>query len=93
MNGFVNDYIQKNLSFTVNGKAATMGFAGYDKEEQSIWTYFEIKNISSLQKLSVTNTLLHDYNENQVNLIHVKANGKELDTKLDYPAGKAAFSF
>ena len=53
----------------------------------------EVKNVTALQKLSITNTLLHDYNENQVNLIHIKANGKEQDTKLDYPNSDARFTF
>ncbi len=93
MNSFVNDYIQKNVSFTINGKPATMGFAGYEQEQESVWTYFEIKDVSALQKLTITNTLLHDYNENQVNLIKIKANGKDQNTKLDYPDSKAEFSF
>ena len=93
MNSFVNDYIQKHLSFNINGKPATMGFAGYEQESESIWTYFEIKNISSVQKVTVTNTLLHDYNENQINIVHVKANGTEKETKLDYPESKAEFGF
>lgn len=93
MNGFVNDYIQKHLSFTVNGAPATLSFAGYEKENESIWTYFEVKNISSVQNIKLTNTLLHDYNEGQINIVHIKANGKEKETKLDYPEKEAAFGF
>ncbi len=93
MNGFVNDYIQKHVSFQVNGKPAAMSFAGYEKENESIWIYFEVKGVSSLQKVIVFNTLLHDYNENQINLIHIKANGKEQNTKLNYPDSKAEFVF
>ena len=93
MNGFVNDYIQHHLSFQINGKPAAMGFAGYEIENESIWTYFEIKDVSAVQKVVITNTLLHDYNENQINLIHIKANDKEQETKLNYPDSKAEFSF
>lgn len=93
MNGFVNDYIQHHLSFQINGKPVAMGFAGYEKENESIWTYFEIKDVSALQKIGINNNLLQDYNENQINLIHIKANGKEEDTKLNYPESKAEFSF
>lgn len=93
MNAFVNDYIQKNVSFVVNGKPAVMSFAGYEQEQESIWTYFEVRNVSSVQKIAVVNTLLHDYNTNQINLIHVKANGKEANGKLNFPDSKADFSF
>ena len=93
MNAFVNDYIQKNLLFQVNGKPAVMSFAGYEQEQESIWTYFEIRNVTAVQNVSVTNTLLHDYNTNQVNMIHIKANTKEETIKLDFPDSKANFSF
>lgn len=93
MNGFVNDYIQRHLLFTVNGKPATLSFTGYEKENESIWTYFEIKDVSAVQKIGISNSLLHDYNEGQINIIHVKANGTEKETKLDYPESKAEFGF
>lgn len=93
MNSFVNDYIQKHLSFTVNGKPATMGYAGYERESESIWTYFEVKNVPSVQSLLVVNSLLHDYKEEQINIIHIKANNTEKETKLDYPESKAEFNF
>lgn len=93
MNGFVSDYIQKHLSFTVNGKPAVLSFTGYEKENESIWTYLEIKDVSAIQKIGISNTLLHDYNEGQINIIHIKANGTEKETKLDYPESKAEFGF
>jgi hypothetical protein len=52
-----------------------------------------VKNINDVQKLNITNSLLHDYNTNQVNMIHAKANDKEYSTKLDYPNTSASFSF
>ena len=93
MNSFVNEYMQKHLSFTVNGKPVAITFTGYEKENESIWTYLEIKDVSSLQKISISNTLLHDYNDGQINLIHIKAYGTEKETKLNYPDSKAEFSF
>lgn len=93
MNSFVNEYIQKNLSFSVNGQPAMMGFAGYEQEQESTWTYFLIRNVSAVKQLSVVNTLLNEYNQNQVNLIHIKVNGKEQNNKLDYPDSKAEFDF
>jgi len=93
MNGFVNDYIEKHLQLQVNGSPVKMSFLGYEEQSESIWSYFEVKNISNVQSLNITYSLLHDYNANQVNMIHVKANDKEYSTKLDYPNTSASFSF
>ena len=93
MNDFVNDYIEKHLQLQVNGSPVQMSFLGYEEQSESIWSYFEVKNINDVQKLNITNSLLHDYNTNQVNMIHAKANDKEYSTKLDYPNTSASFSF
>jgi hypothetical protein len=93
MNGFVDNYIQKHLQLQVNGSPVQMNFLGYEEQSESIWSYLEVKNINNVQKLNITNSLLHDYNTNQVNMIHVKANDKEYSTKLDYPSTSASFSF
>jgi len=93
MNGFVNDYIEKHLQLNVNGSPVQISFLGYEQQSESIWSYFEVKNINNVQKLNITNSLLHDYDTNQVNMIHAKANDKEYTIKLDYPNTLASFSF
>ena len=93
MDGFVNDYIQKHLQFQLNGKAVQLGFVGYEQQSESIWTYLEIKNINTVQKINVVNSLLHDYTDKQINMMHVKVDENEQSFKLDYPDTEAAFSF
>lgn len=91
MNQELSDYIGKHLQLQADGKAVTFSFVGYEQQEESTWCYFEVKNISSLRQLKVRNSLLHDYNTNQINMLHFKANGKETSTKLDYPNTDALF--
>jgi len=93
MNQFVNDYIQKHLQLKINGASVQISFAGYEQQSESIWSYFEVKNITGIKKLDVTNSLLHDYNTNQINMMHVKVNDNEQNYKLDYPDKDVSFSF
>ncbi len=93
MNQFVNEYIQKHLVLQLNGKPAAISFVGYEQQSESIWTYFEVKNVSGVQKLDVTNALLHDYNTNQINMMHIKVGDNEQSYKLDYPDEKVTFKF
>jgi len=93
MNDFVNNYIQKHLQLQVNGQTVQLNFVGYEEQSESIWSYFEVKDISAVQKVSITNSLLHDYNTNQVNMLYIKANEKEFSYKLDYPDTNTSFSF
>ena len=93
MNQFVNEYIQKHLVLQLNSKPATMSFVGYEQQSESIWTYFEVKDVAGVQKLDVTNALLHDYNTNQTNMMHIKVGDNEQSYKLDYPDEKWTFKF
>jgi len=93
MNQFVTDYIQKHLQLQVNGKPVTISFVGYEQQSESIWSYFEVKGLTGVQKVEVMNNLLHDYNTNQINMMHIKVGEKEQSYKLDYPDNKTTFSF
>ena len=85
MNEFVNDYIQKNFQLQLNGKPVQLSFVGYEEQSESIWTYFEVKNVNAVQKLSIVNALLYDYNTSQINMMHVKVKDKEKSDKVGYP--------
>ena len=93
MNAFVYEYIQKHLQLKVNDKAVEMNFVGYEQQSESIWTYLEVKNVDKVNKVIITNSLLHDYNTSEINMMHVKVGEKEQSTKLDYPQTEAVFSF
>lgn len=85
MEKLASNYIMKHLQVKIDGQPVPLQFAGYQQEEGSIWSYFEIKNVASLKKLELQNTLLYDFSESQVNMIHIKANGNEKNDKLDFP--------
>ncbi len=93
MNQFVNEYIQKHLQLKINGGAVQMAFAGYEQQSESIWSYFEVKNVAGIKKLDVTNNILHDYNTNQINMLHVMVGSNEQNYKLDYPDKSTTFGF
>lgn len=88
MSKLINAYILQHLQIQLDGMDTILEYKGYQQEEESIWSYFEISNISSLQKIEVVNTLLHDYKQEQINMIQINANGNEQTEKLDYPNSK-----
>ena len=81
----LNDYIQHKLQIKLDGKAARLDYIGFEQQMESTWTYLEIKDVATLKKVSGTCSLLYDYQEKQINIFHIKANGEEKSFKLDYP--------
>lgn len=85
MKPLVDQYILKHLQIKVNGQMLALKFKGYQKEDESTWNYFEAENVQSPMKINITNTLLHDYKEEQINMLHINVNSKEKTEKLDWP--------
>jgi ribosomal protein S17E len=78
-------YVTSHVSIKTDGKRQALQFVGYDEEDGSIWNYFEVKDIAPFTKLELFNNILHENSDQQVNMVHVKANGKDKTEKLDYP--------
>ncbi|MGZ3846025.1 MAG: DUF6702 family protein [Flavisolibacter sp.] len=92
-NSYIPAYIKSHLSLSVDGKATNLSYIGFEKEKESAYCYFQVENVSSLKKLEVNDSILHDFTSEQINIIHVTVNGKRQSTKLDYPSTNASFSF
>lgn len=93
MDRIVKDYIQKHFQVKADGKLLPLKFLGFEKEEASVYSYFEVTGIPAIKKLEVMANLLYDYKREQVNLVHVTVNGKRQSTKLENPQRNASFEF
>lgn len=92
-NKLVPAYITSHLSLIIDGKPVALSFVGFEKEDAVIFSYLEVPGISSVKKISITNNLMHDMFDDQVEIIHVIVNGNRKSTKLEYPEKFAEFSF
>ncbi|MEO6069294.1 MAG: DUF6702 family protein [Chitinophagaceae bacterium] len=89
----IKDYISKHLSLAIDGKQATLHYVGFEKQSESVYCYFDVANIAAVKKLDVTNSLLQDFNNEQINIMHIIVNGSRKSYKLDFPNKQASFSF
>lgn len=87
------DYITKHLVIKADGKALQLEFVGFENEDMSTWSYFQVKNISKIKKLEITNRILHEASNEQINLMHVTVNNNRKSTKIDFPDTNAVFDF
>jgi hypothetical protein len=93
MDKMVSDYVSKRLSLKADGRPVSYSYIGYEKQDEAIYSYFEVDNIPTVKKLDVTNSLLHDFSDQQINIVHCIVGGKRQSTKLDYPNTSASFSW
>ena len=93
MNSLVDDYIQKHLKISIDGKPVQLKFIGYEEIEEGIYSYFEATRIERITELTVMDNLLYEYKKEQISLLHVLVNGSRKSSKLNNPDARATFSF
>lgn len=93
MDSLVKRYLLSHLSLRVNGRPVTMTYVGFENEKEAAYSYFEVDNVSSMSKLDITNSIMYEKFDDQVNIMHVKLNGERKSTKLDYPSKETSFSW
>ncbi len=72
----------------------TLEFVGFEKENDAVWSYFEVKHISTApKKIEVVNSILYESYDKQMNLMHVSVGGNRKSTRLNYPDKEATFQF
>ena len=81
------------MAISINAKVQSIQFIGYEKEDESIWAYLEIKKVPTPKTLSVNTKLLYDYQTSQVNIVHAEVNGIKKSSKVTNPDSKVDFSF
>lgn len=90
---YIPDYINRHLMFTVDGKPVKLNYVGYQKDKEAAHCFFSVANIVSVKSLDIANDLLHDFTNDQINIMHITINGRRQSITLNYPAAKASFRF
>ncbi len=87
----IEEYIGRHLRLKVDGKVGILHFIGSEKESDGTWSYFQINEVPSVKKIDVSNDLLYDGFNQQINIMHVTVGGDRKSTRLDYPEANASF--
>lgn len=89
----VSNYILSKLQIKADSKPVNLHYLGFELNQESIWAYFEVTDISTVKKIETSTSILYDYQEKQINIIHAKVNGNEKSFRLDNPKNYASFEW
>jgi hypothetical protein len=73
----IANYIANKFSIVVNNKIRETTYLGKELENDVSWCYLEIKNITKIESIKITNSLFTEQFPDQKNLIHLNINGVE----------------
>lgn len=76
-NQYIYQYLQN--AFTLTNHGDTLHFEYLDKEieEDATWCYVEVLNVKKVDTITITNRLLIELFDSQINLVQVKANNQK----------------
>ena len=86
-------YIMKHLQLKIDDKPVVLQFVGSEKEEDVVWSYFQVNNIAAVKKMDIINDILYDSFDSETNLMHVMANGNRQSKKVSKPESRLVFEF
>ncbi|MGI4750938.1 MAG: DUF6702 family protein [Janthinobacterium lividum] len=89
----ITDYVKKHLLISADGKILNLAYIGYEIQEDGTWSYFEVKGVDRIKRLTVRDDLLYELHPEQINMMHVTVGGERKSTKVDNPDADASFNF
>lgn len=81
--GLIKNYLADRFAIKVNGKPVDYNYLGFEREAGAIFVYIEVEKVKKLKSISVRNETLLALYDDQVNLVHVKVDGKIRSLKLE----------
>lgn len=87
-------YFDEHLKVMVDQKPLKHKLLGFEIEENVVWCYLEIEQVNSIEEISVQYSVLIDTFNDQINLAHIKYQGKVKSLKFqrNQLLGTAAFA-
>lgn len=89
--GLLKSYLGKSLKIKVNKVEKKFSLIGFEKEEESIWTYLEFAQNELPKELWMENSLLFGTQPKQTNLVRLKVNHFDQTHQLIYPKREIRF--
>lgn len=89
----IKKYIGSHLSVRADNRPVFFTYLGFEHETDATYCYLQVDGIASVKKIGISNKIMHDFFNDQINLMHVTVGGKRKSTKLDYPSTEAEFVF
>ncbi|MEO6917182.1 MAG: DUF6702 family protein [Chitinophagaceae bacterium] len=86
-------YCSEHLKIRINGNAVQLKYVGFEKESDAAWCYFHVADVGSIKKLEITNNLLYELYDREINIMRASVGGIVKSTRLEHPATQAVFEW
>jgi hypothetical protein len=93
MDTLVKKYVLSHFSIRANGKAVKFSYIGYEHDKEAVYCYIEVTDMPVISRFDITNSIMYDYFDDQMNIMHVIVGGNRKSTRLNFPDKEAVINF
>lgn len=93
MDVLIEKYFDTHIQIVLNGKSIKAKYIGFEIDQEATNVYFEIENVTSIKSINLTNSLLYDLFDDQMNILHVENKGIRKSARVNYPTTRLEVSF
>ncbi|MBT8267008.1 MAG: peptidase E [Bacteroidia bacterium] len=90
---YIEKYIKEKLVFHIDGKQQELNYLGKEYEDDIVYIYLEILNVSEINTVEISNKVLFDLQDEQQNIVRTKFKGKNKSFVLLKENAKAVLNF
>ncbi len=78
----LKEFFKKHLQVSIDENLRPIQFLGFEIEDNVVWCYLEISKVKSIREISIKYSPLIDTFDNQINLAHIRYQGKVKSLKF-----------
>lgn len=93
MDLIIKKYIQTNLNIKIENQKQTQKYIGYEIDREVLTIYMEIESSKPFKKITISNSILYDFFEDQMNIMHVELLGERKSGRLNNPDSQFGLVF
>lgn len=85
INELLKKYCEEYLKVKTDNNFLKINYIGFEETSESVNIYLESETLNPPKKVEVAVSLLYNFFDDQMNIIHIIVNGKRESDKLNYP--------
>ncbi|WP_170233970.1 DUF6702 family protein [Bizionia myxarmorum] len=93
VNYYISKYLNEKIGVQINGKPVKLVFIGKEYENDLVYCYLEIKNVTSIKSFEIINQVLFDVFSDQKNIVRTDINGQNKSFMLVKRNDKGMLNF
>lgn len=85
INDYLKKYCEEYLKLKADNKFLKINYVGFEEDSEAVNIFLESETLNKPKKVETAVSLLYNYFDDQMNILHIIVDGKRQSDQLNYP--------